>query len=224
MNKIKQIIREEIQRLYEEDVDWDLYELMDYFFRQTVEGFLEARKKGGGKQPWDFIPFPRLKKIWEDYIRYGFVRDVKGLELIEAVMTRNIIKLKVNTELSGHADYYNADDDLEDYGITSDDLWGDGFDFGDYMRDEITNISDFGLKPLLVLLSQLRQQTKPEEKLVTIDKMLNVIHHTSDLANIFLKGGSNDLNTLSGYNANDTGYSWDDYSSVSGKYKMGDYK
>lgn len=223
MKKVLQIIREEIQRLYEEDVDWDLYELKNEIFHETVRGFLKARERGSGKQPWSFLPFPRLKKIWEDYMKNGFVRDEQGLEIIAGIMTRNILKLNVNTELSGRVNY-SVDDDLEEYDITSENLWEGDFTFGDYMRDEITNISDFGLDPLLKLLKQLRQQTKPEEKLVTIDRMLNVIHQTSDLANIFLQGGVNDLNNLSGYYKNDSGYAWEDYSSVSGNYKMTDHE
>jgi hypothetical protein len=223
MKKVLQIIREEIQRLYEDDVDWDLYELKNEIFHETVRGFLKARERGSGKQPWSFLPFPRLKKIWEDYMKNGFVRDEQGLEIIAGIMSRNILKLNVNTELSGRVNY-SVDDDLEEYDITSENLWEGDFTFGDYMRDEITNISDFGLDPLLKLLKQLRQQTKPEEKLVTIDRMLNVIHQTSDLANIFLQGGVNDLNNLSGYYKNDSGYAWEDYSSVSGKYKMTDYE
>ena len=222
MSRIKQIIREEIQRLTEEEVDWELYDAMDNIFNETVTGFLEAREKGSGQQTWNFLPFPRLKKIWEDYIKYGFVRDEKGLDTIERVMTRNILKLNVNTELSGHVNY-SINDKLEDFGITQDEMWEGDFDYDDYMNNNITNISDFGLQPLLKLLAQVRRQTKPEEKLVTIDKMLNVVHHTSDLANIFLRGGTADLDNLSGYYKNDSGYSWEDYSSVSGKYNMGDY-
>lgn len=227
MKNLITIIREEYSKLLNENnnVDWDLYELKDELFNQAVEGFLRARNGSGEKQPWQFLPFPRLKKIWEDYIRYGFVRDVKGLDIIEAIMIQNTVKLWVNTELSGHVEY-SVDDELERFGITYDDLWNydNGFTYDDYMRSDITNISDYGLKPLLKLLEQLYQQSKPEDKLVTIDKMLNVIHHTSDLANIFLRGGSADLDQLSGYYKNDTGYYSDNVSSISGKYRMGDYK
>ena len=93
MKLLKQIIREEISRITENDVDWDLHEAMDNIFNETLNGFLEARQKGGGQQSWNFLPFPRLKKIWEDYIKNGFVRDEKGLDVIERVMTRNILKL-----------------------------------------------------------------------------------------------------------------------------------
>jgi hypothetical protein len=226
MSTLKEIIREEISSfLNEEDVDWGLYEAMDSIFHETVQGFLDAREKGGGKQPWNFLPFPRLKKIWEDYMKFGFVRDVKGLDQIERIMTRNILKLNANTELSGHVSY-SVDDKLEEYGMTWEDFWEGDFTFDDYMRDEITNISDYGLDPLLKLLGELRKQTKPEDKLVTIDKMLNVIHQTSDLANIFLRGGSTDLDKLSGYyTPEDPDYEYsDEVSSISGKYKLGDYR
>jgi hypothetical protein len=229
MGRVKQIIREEINKfLNEDDIDWSLYELKDEILREVIGGFLDAREKGGGKQPWSVIPFPRLKKIWEDHIKYGFVRDTKGMDMFENIFTRNILKLYANTELAGHTQSDMADE-LNDYDQTMDSIWDrtGNYNFGDYIvgSNGQYRISDYGLEPLGNLLAQLRKEQDYEKKLPIMDKMLNVVHQRSDIAEMFIEGGSNSLNKLSGYytpEEPDKTYS-DDVSSISGKYKMSDY-
>ena len=58
-------------------------------------------------------------------------------------------------------------------------------------------ISDYGLDPLLKLQSELLRSTTPEEKLLIIDRMLNVVHQRSDIAEWFVEGGSKALSQLS---------------------------
>ena len=200
---IKGIIREEISRLFEEeDLDWDLYENMGNVLRDVIERYKDALEKGGGKQPWTVIPFLRLKKIWEDYIRYGVVHDEKGIDMIEAIFTKNVLKLNANTELAGHANSYPTEE-IEDAGMTEDDLWDNGtdFDFGDYIAgpNGQPRISDYGLEPLFKLTLELRKESSYEKKLPILDKMLNVSHMRSDLAEMFIEGGSYSLDKLSGY-------------------------
>lgn len=74
-------------------------------------------------------------------------------------------------------------------------------DFHDWTVDADGNdiMSDYGLSPLLKYLRELKEKSKtPEEKIVVIDKMLNVVHQRSDLASWFVKGGSQALSQLSG--------------------------
>jgi hypothetical protein len=59
-------------------------------------------------------------------------------------------------------------------------------------------ISDYGLKPLVKLAEQVHKAKSPEEKLVLLDQMLNVVHRRSDIANWFVEGGSHALSQLSG--------------------------
>jgi len=58
-------------------------------------------------------------------------------------------------------------------------------------------LSDYGLKPLVDLTSQLRSTYDSAEKVVIVDKMLNVVHQRSDLASWYVRGGSNALSDLS---------------------------
>jgi len=228
MSNLKNIIREEISRyLNEDDIDWSLHELKDEILREVIEGFINAREKGGGKQPWSVIPFPRLKKIWEDHLKRGVVNDTKGMDIFENIFTRNILKLYANTELAGHTES-NMDDELSDYDLTMDDIWEGDYDFGDYIEgpNGQSRISDYGLEPLGNLLAQLRKEQDYEKKLPIMDKMLNVVHQRSDIAEMFIEGGSNSLNKLSGYyTPEDPNYPYsNDVSSISGKYNMSDYR
>lgn len=229
--KIKEIIREEFNKYlfenYNEDIDWGLYELKDNIFRNIVDDYIESKNGDHHKQKWYLIPFNRLKKIWEDYIRYGFIRDTKGMDMFEGIFTQNILKLAINTELSGHMQYYPTEE-LEDMGLTEDDLWNDDdFDFGDYIEGDNgqLRISDYGLQPLTKLLFQLKKENDYNKKLIIMDKMLNVVHQRSDIAGMFVEGGSASLDKLSGYyKKEEPNEPWsDEVSSISGKYKMRDY-
>ncbi len=200
MKNIYKIIKEEVIKYLREydddDTDWGLYDRLDQVKTDILTGFLQDKKRGIKEQPWKVIPFPRLKKIWEDYMRMGIVRDTAGLEMIEDIITDNILKLYVNTELSGHTPV-DPSDDFEEYGYTEQDTE----DFFEYVK-EISDyaFSDFGgTRPgLTTLLSQVRRAKTPEEKLPLLDQILNVVHQRSDLAALFVEGGSSALSQLSG--------------------------
>ena len=59
-------------------------------------------RQPGETQSWPVVPFGRLKKIWQDYAKYGFVRDAKGMESIAVRMIENTHRLYANTYLMGH--------------------------------------------------------------------------------------------------------------------------
>ena len=58
-------------------------------------------------------------------------------------------------------------------------------------------ISDYGTKPLVELGIEMDTQETPEEIIVTINKILDVAHQRSDLAEIFIEGGSESLYDIS---------------------------
>lgn len=294
MRLLNKIIKEEFIRFLkenydDEDVDWDFYSRMDDIKSGLFNDFLYHNNQNFTKHvPWTLVPFARLKKIWEDFMSMGIVRDTRGLEMIEDIMIDNTLKVNAFTTLGGHTSE-SPDDDWEEFigtyvdrqiecyyqkpqdknqleipfnnpkkgyeqkdqdvkpcsnevnphirqyiddnmsesidladlkGMLIDELSSKFFDY--YMNDEAGEkggfISDYGLQPLMILVSQLRRDVKPEDKLVTIDKMLNVVHQRSDIAKWFVEGGSRALSQLSGY-----GGSGED-SAISGSYQMGDYR
>ncbi|MDD1444071.1 hypothetical protein MEO93_27760 [Dolichospermum sp. ST_sed3] len=60
-------------------------------------------------------------------------------------------------------------------------------------------ISDYGLEPLMRLGYEMADQEEPKEIIVTINKILDVSHQRSDLAEIFIEGGSVALDYISSY-------------------------
>lgn len=58
-------------------------------------------------------------------------------------------------------------------------------------------LSDFGLKPLFKLGEEIIEQTDPNEIIITINRILDVTHQRSDLAELFIEGGSESLTAIS---------------------------
>ena len=147
-----------------------------------------------GKQPWAVVPAARLKKIWEDFSRYGIVRDEAGLEEIIRQIIRNVFRIQVNTELCGH-ESVDPKELYEQEGIKFtkriDEL------FGDYvLHNGQWRISDYALKPLFEDIEKLQNTSDPKEKLLIVDHMLNIVHQRGDLAASFVEGGRSTLNSL----------------------------
>jgi len=280
MKSLRKLIKEEFIKLLkeinysrDEDIDYNQFEREDEIKAELFNDFLYHNTPDFTKHvSWSVIPFPRLKKIWEDFMTYGSVRDTKGLEMIEELMIDNTSKVSIFTNLAGHTqwgdqealdenigywvdqqlncllkpekvdtnqleipydnpksgykqkqpvpepepcdteihpfilqyfdDNYNPESmDREDIRGMLYDLMSDRF-FDYYMNDPKGKmggfISDYGLKPLEELLVQLLRATSPEEKLLIIDRMLNVVHQRSDIADWFVEGGSHALAQLSG--------------------------
>lgn len=85
---------------------WDTYA---EYHRDMLHKIIDEVNNGVEHEYWDLIEFPRLKKIWEDYMKLGFVRDVKGMENIKWRCIENIARLEVNTELVGHSQVHPED-------------------------------------------------------------------------------------------------------------------
>lgn len=276
-NVLHYIINEEFNKLLQEyakddDIDWDIYEKREDIAREILSDFLYNNNDNFTKEiSWRLISYPTLKKVWEDYMKYGFIRSTKPLNTIESIITNNILKLDVLTEMQGHTpvdpdeeffkeEFYPLIDDYLQYKSQqkSDDSSqleidfekgsGSGmqkqqtkinpnqyemkvYDFFDkiikennitdpneikeelfealkdrffdyYTEDSKTGqpyLSDYGLEPLQKILIQLRNTPEDDidRRIILLDKILNVVHPRSDLAALFVKGGSKALSDLS---------------------------
>jgi hypothetical protein len=282
MKGVYKIIKEEYLNFikeYEDDIDYSYFEREDELKGNMFSDFLYKNNPEFTKHiPWKVIPFPRLKKIWEDYMYKGIVRDERGMEMIKEIMINNTMKINIMTNLAGHTQWGDEEAFQENIGYWVDEQLNCIFDKyfdnpnGGYKQKENTSecntqihqfaqkfidenynpesmdredirnmlydemkerffkyymedpehkmggfISDYGLKPLVTLLGQLVRNTTAEQDVVTIDKMLNVVHQRSDIASWFVEGGSRALSQLSGYS------SPDEDSKISGSYRMSDY-
>jgi hypothetical protein len=281
VNKLYKIIKEEVikfLREYDNDTDWSYYEREEEreeeIKLEIMEDFLYKNNPNFTKHvPWTVVPFPRLKKIWEDYMYKGFVRDTRGLEMIEEIMVDNTRRVNIFTALAGHTQWGDQETLDENIGYWvkeqincllpltgkvntnqleipfnnpkqghvkkepvpdpepckvqihpfAQKIYNEEYDedtmsrenFCELLYEKMTArffdyymwdsegikggfISDYGLEPLIKLVRQLHATTSPEEKLVLIDQMLNVVHQRSDIANWFVEGGSRALAQLSG--------------------------
>lgn len=97
-NKLSEIIQEEINHLLKEyskdgDVDWDLWEKRHEIKHSIFMDFLFNNNPDFTKHiPWRLVQYPMLKKVWEDYMRFGFLRNTKPLDTIESIMIANTLK------------------------------------------------------------------------------------------------------------------------------------
>jgi len=88
------------------------FELYNEQISKIIEDIVYNNKK---QQQWKRIPFERMKKIWEKFQKDNIIKDEKGLDLISNIIIKNIVKLNVNTMLSGHSTM-NPKDELEELG------------------------------------------------------------------------------------------------------------
>jgi len=117
MKSIHKIIREEVRSFLKENDEkmYELYEARDRIKEEIFQDFLYQNNQDFSKNiTWQVIPFTRLKKIWEDFMKMGNVRDVKGLDGIERITIRNALRIDVITELAGHTAYGNSEEDIEE--------------------------------------------------------------------------------------------------------------
>jgi len=209
---------------------YELFEAEENIKQEIFQDFLYQNNQDFAKNiSWQVIPYTRLKKIWEDYIRMGNVRDVKGLEAIERIAIRNALRINVITELAGHTSYGSSEEDIEEnigYWVnqqmncilpidTTDKNqleipYGNpevGHNVKDrffeyYLTDPKSGhlyITDYGLSAIMTQASKLYMEQVQEKKVVLIDSILNVVHQRSDMASWFVQGGSAALSNLSGY-------------------------
>lgn len=154
-------------------------------------------KNPSSVQSWSVVPAGRLKKIWNDYGKMGFVRDEEGINSIANQMIDNVLKLHVNTKLAGHTEEY-PEEIAARYGYE----WTPEREeqFSDHITDPSGQwrISDYAMEPLLKDAFNLYSETVPENKLRIIDRMLNRVHQRSDLAGMFVEGGHHTLSDISG--------------------------
>lgn len=146
--------------------------------------------------PWVPYPLTRAKKIWRDYMTYGVVKDERGVERMVEDFLNKIVTIDASTTLLGHTQE-SPQDVIERFELAYDESLWTRLCF--YMCDESgTNyISDYGLKPLQKLAGQLIDAVTAEEKLLLLDRILNVCHQRSDLASWFVRGGRGALDELS---------------------------
>lgn len=219
-NYDKQMSLNEQQSVINEDMSDMMYNAMEEVDAYKVlDDFKNAPK--GSKQYWNLINPSQYNRALQDYMQNGdAMRFPERIidEWIELIM-RNSLQLQANTEISGHSSYFPEDnfrevfeDEYEEWcknkGVEPDYEFYSCFDFldekgwNDYAvaPDGRDAISDFGLKPLGNILNEYSPSLSVGEKLILVNRCLDVWHHRGDLASMFIKGGSKVLTQISAGN------------------------
>jgi len=175
----------------------NFFEKRDNIANQLIREYNKNVDKPDARQDWETVPAGRLKKIWNDYAKLGFVRDDVGMNLIASIVSENIHKIAVNNALTGHteeepgsfAERVTDEKHPEEHFYKNENFFDD--------EKGIARISDYGIKPLEEGELALTRAKTPEEKLQAVDSILNIVHQRSDLPSWFVEGGTKTLNELS---------------------------
>jgi len=174
----------------------DVYYRVDDEQESILREFYDKKRKPKTMMSWPVIPFARLKKIWNDYARMGVVRDERGMDDIANQMLKTLSRLQAATDWSGHSSG-DMDERAKELGFKPIGDRNDDFYWHFLETPHGTPISDFGLPRLWKIAEGLPGARTPEEKLLIVDQMLNVIHQRGDMAALFVEGGRKSLSQLS---------------------------
>jgi len=176
------------------------YDTMEYYISLLDEKVKEiwygCKETGEDERlPWITYDLTRAKKIWMDFITLGLVRDVKGLEKMANNFIEKIATIDAITILAGHTPQ-SPKNYLENLDIKYDEKTNEKL--SNYVIDEHGQyrLSDYALEPLQVLAGKIIEAETPEDKLLFLDMVLNVVHQRSDIASWFIKGGRDSLDEL----------------------------
>lgn len=199
--------------LNEEKDYYDFYDESPVY--TVILEFISDKKRGVGRKQWNLIPAQQYHNALKEFMQYGqFMRfPTKYIEQWTKLITKNVLDIYAITELAGHSSSFPYDDFLDAFGFVRDSKKYNQLN-GNYIAcDEFLNKlgfydwanlpdgsdawSDYGLKPLFKLIKELEENTTPEQQIVTINKVLDVIHQRGDLASAFIEGGKSTLYSIS---------------------------
>lgn len=181
---------------------WDVQEehlgMTDESLVEAYRDWMDHKGKKNARQPWSVFPVARLKKIYADFVKYGYIRDESGLNKLADLICKNIFKLNANTIFMGHTSF-------DPVGMLKDqmdeDVANDTFDgFEDYVIDDYGQwrISDYAMQPLMEDAYRILAAENPTDRILAVDRAINRIHQRGDIAKFFVEGGARTLNQLAG--------------------------
>lgn len=202
-NQLKKIIKEHITDKY------DFYDMLDNITRDILSSIKYKQKIF-----FELIKPLEYKRALEEYMKYGqIVRFSENkIQDWKYLVLENIAKLSALTDINGHSphfpydEFYDVFDELEPssdekydfyyvYGLLEDE-----YDIDEYIpffSNGQPVLSDYGLTPLLKLAEVLLKETTSEGILLTINRIMNVVHQRSDLSELFIEGGQESHSMIS---------------------------
>jgi len=200
------ILRELIASAADDRLFYDFYDIIDEQRYHILNEFVDRRPDQS--QSWNVVPLARVKKIWADAVRYGHVRDIKGMNQISTMIVKNIARLYANTVLMNHTPE-DPHEYFEEHGIPKED---EEEAFPDWVEDKEQRqwrISDYAITPLFDDALELLGATSADEQMRIVDRVFNRVHKRSDFAALFIEGGSMGLSELA---TQEVDHEWPDQS------------
>lgn len=197
-----------------EDLIYDAYEEVSPY--TVLMNFKESPK--GSKQDWTPLIKPsQYSRALHDFMTYGdamrFPENIVD-EWIR-IIAHNTAQLQANTVLVGHTSSSPMGEFLEAYGEEFEewcekngkdstnefDMWEfmENLGFYDYLQAPDGNDawSDYGLKPLWKILKEYEPNMSVSEKVILVNRCLDVYHCRGDMSSMFIEGGKNVLSQIS---------------------------
>jgi hypothetical protein len=116
----------------------------------------------------------------------------------------NTCVLQAITDICGHSQCFPIDEFCDEFEVEVTDFyiaWDILGDAGDDRLPKWSNghdlISDYALKPLLGIVQEMWETDCPNKLLVLINRALDITHPRSDIAELFIIGGSDSLTKIS---------------------------
>jgi len=200
--KVFEDTNESVNEVVSEEAMHSFMELQDEVDQEVVDDWMKNRNTGSS-QPWEVINSEKLKRVWSDRAKLGFIRDERSIQKFADIIVKNTMKLRVNTTLMSHSAHGALEDVLVRTGITEEDLEG----FEEYAVDEHDRwrISDHALGKLTNVAMEILSSKSSEDLLILIDRVLNIVHIRSDLSSWFVAGGKRTLDKLANESVNEEG-------------------
>jgi len=214
-NDIAEMVKKAINKLLNEQFD-DFYDSpIGKAYDEVFEGdilleFLNDKKNGIPHKKWNLIPAEQYKNLLNRYMQWGDNAKIPASLMDEWIqlIANNLITLEYMTEFAGHSQNFPFDDfedvfgdvykgEYEYYEI-SDFLESIGYYNWAQLPDGSAAISDYGIQPIAKILDELSPASTPEDKLLIINRCLDIIHCRGDLASAFIQGGRATCSSISG--------------------------
>ena len=166
--------------------------------------FLDDKKKGIAVKQWNLIPKEQYWNALRNYMQYGdaFRTPDYLIDNWLNLVVNNTVILYYMTVAAGHDQGFIDDEVLEDCFFGEEGCTLSGYDDWAKYLDEIgfydwcvlpdgsDALSDYGLTPLWNIIQNLSDNPTKSEKLIAINRCLDVAHCRGDLASMFIEGGS----------------------------------
>lgn len=207
--------KEKLNEDYIDDIITNVYEDIDAY--TVLMDFVDAPK--GSKEKWNLIKPAQYNRALQDFMQNGeamrFPDNIVD-EWIKLIIT-NSIKIDINNELAGHSQWFPFDDfrnvfegqyeewcakrgfdpNEDEYGNASDFLEEIGWYNYAVLPDGSDGFSDYGLQPIIKILHEYEPNMSTGEKLILVNRCLDVWHCRGDLSSAFIEGGAKVLTQIS---------------------------